>query len=230
MLQVPKSEETRSLIVRTAMALFAENGYERTTMRSIAAEAGVSVGNAYYYFSSKEQLIHGFYDQIAQLHQEASAVALTGEPHFQARLRKVLLSWLEVAAPYHRFGTQFFVNAADPESPLSPFSDDSSAARDSAIALMREVVDGSDAKVDPELSGELPELLWLYQMGIVLFWVHDRSAGQKRTKMLVERSVPLISKLMGLSRLRVLRPVSREIVSLIKDLSTKNGSWNLITD
>ena len=27
-----------------------------------------------------------------------------------------------------------------------------------------------------ELRAELPELLWLYQMGLVLFWVHDRSA------------------------------------------------------
>ena len=47
MLRVAKSEETRSLIVSTAMRLFTENGYDRTTMRAIAAEAGVSVGNAY---------------------------------------------------------------------------------------------------------------------------------------------------------------------------------------
>lgn len=219
---VPKSEETRSLIVRTAMTLFAQHGYDRTTMRAIATEAGVSIGNAYYYFSSKEQLIQGFYDEISQLHQERSTAMLADEPEFSTRLRKVLLAWLEVAAPYHKFGTQFFVNAADPESPLSPFSEDSAAARSAAVALMRDVVEGSDAKVDPELRDELPELLWLYQMGIVLFWVHDRSAGRKRTKMLVDRSVPLISKLVGLSRLRILRPVSREIVSLIKDLAKRD--------
>ncbi|MFJ1764522.1 TetR family transcriptional regulator [Amycolatopsis sp. NPDC088138] len=219
---MPKSEETRSLIVTTAMRLFTENGYDRTTMRAIAAEAGVSVGNAYYYFSSKEQLIQGFYDEIARLHLDAARALLADEPRFAERLKAVLLCWLELAEPYHRFGTQFFVNAADPESPLSPFSDESAPARDASIELMREVVDGSDVKLDPELRAQLPELLWLFQMGVVLFWVHDRSAREKRSKMLVERSVPLLARLAALSRLRVFRPVSREIVDLIQDLAKRD--------
>ncbi len=219
---VPKSEETRSLIVTTAMRLFTENGYDRTTMRAIAAEAGVSVGNAYYYFSSKEQLIQGFYDEIARLHLDAARAQLVHETRFADRLKTVLLCWLELAEPYHRFGTQFFVNAADPESPLSPFSEESSAARTASIELMREVVDGSDVKLDPELRAQLPELLWLFQMGVVLFWVHDRSAGEKRSRMLVERSVPLLARLAALSRLRVFRPVSREIVDLIQDLAKRD--------
>lgn len=46
-----KSEQTRALILETAMRLFQERGYDKTTMRAIAQEAGVSVGNAYYYFA-----------------------------------------------------------------------------------------------------------------------------------------------------------------------------------
>ncbi|WP_103354819.1 TetR/AcrR family transcriptional regulator [Amycolatopsis sp. CA-128772] len=217
-----KSEETRSLIVTTAMRLFTENGYNRTTMRAIAAEAGVSVGNAYYYFSSKEQLVQGFYDEMAGQHLAAARPLLDGETGFAARLKAVLLCWLDVAEPYHRFGTQFFVNAADPESPLSPFSTDSTAAREASIGLMREVVEGSDVKLDPELRAQLPELLWLYQMGVVLFWVHDRSARTNRSRLLVERTVPLLARLAALSRLRVFRPVSREIVSLVEDLAKRD--------
>ncbi|WP_236653709.1 TetR/AcrR family transcriptional regulator, partial [Streptacidiphilus melanogenes] len=48
-----KSERTRALILETAMRLFKERGYEKTTMRAIAAEAGVSVGSAYYYYEGK---------------------------------------------------------------------------------------------------------------------------------------------------------------------------------
>lgn len=219
-----KSEETKSLIVATALRLFAENGYDRTTMRAIAAEAGVSVGNAYYYFASKDQLIQGFYDEIAKVHLLTARQAIEGERDFSARLKTVLLTWLDVAEPYHRFGTQFFVNAADPDSPLSPFSEESTPARDASIGLMRDVIDGSDAKLDPDLRDDLPDLLWLYQMGVVLFWVHDRSSGQKRSRLLVERTVPLIARLVGLSRLRVLRPVSRKIVSLIRDLSKRDDA------
>jgi AcrR family transcriptional regulator len=213
-----RSETTRNRIVESALRLFQENGYDRTTMRAIAKEAGVSVGNAYYYFDSKEQLVQGFYDRIAELHTQRSASVLATEADFADRLRLVLLGWLEVAGPYHRFGRQFFVNAADPESPLSPFSPESSPARDAQIALWREVLEGSTAKIDPDLRDDLPELLWLYHMGIVLFWVHDKSAGCVRTRVLVQRTVPLLDRLASLSRLRVLRPVTRDIVRLVKDL------------
>lgn len=214
----PKSEATRALIVETALRLFQEHGYAKTTMRAIAKEAGVSVGNAYYYFSSKEQLVQGFYDRIAELHELACEEALRTEHRFAPRLRAVMHGWLDVAAPYHEFGKQFFVNAADPDSPLSPFSSESTPARDAQIALHRRVLDGSSVKVDTELRPELPELLWLYEMGVVLFWVHDRSPNCRKTRLLVDRTVPLIDRVIGLSRLRLLRPVTREIVELIGDL------------
>jgi len=41
-----RGEATRRAIVETALRLFRERGYDKTTMRAIAAEAGVSVGNA----------------------------------------------------------------------------------------------------------------------------------------------------------------------------------------
>ena len=50
----PKAEQTRARIRAAAIASFIERGYPDTTIRLIAREAGVSVGNAYYYFDGKE--------------------------------------------------------------------------------------------------------------------------------------------------------------------------------
>src|SRR3954447_21466484 len=130
-----KAAQTRRTILDAAMRLFRTNGYDGTTMRAIAAEAGVSVGNAYYYFGSKEHLVQAFYDQLQEEHAEAAARVLDGDRAFAARLEGVLLAWLDVAAPHHEFAGQFFRNAADPSSPLSPFSEESTAARDASIAL-----------------------------------------------------------------------------------------------
>jgi|LGVE01.1.fsa_nt_gb AcrR family transcriptional regulator len=47
------------LIVEAALKLFAEDGYTSTSMQSIAKEAGVSKGNLYNYFESKEELLEG---------------------------------------------------------------------------------------------------------------------------------------------------------------------------
>lgn len=213
-----KSDATRTLILDTALRLFADRGYERTTMRAIAAEAGVSVGNAYYYFDSKEHLIQGFYDRISQSHADASRAAMAGEEDFGARLHAVMTAWLDIARPYHRFGVQFFRNAADPASPLSPFSPESAPAREAAIAVFEQMVEGTTAKMDPRLRPELPELLWLYQMGVVLYWVHDRSPGCARTRALLDRTVPLIDRAVNLSRMRVFRPLIQDAVRVVKDL------------
>jgi AcrR family transcriptional regulator len=213
-----RGEQTRQLILETALRLFRERGYAETTMRAIAKEAGVAVGNAYYYFDSKEHLIQGFYDRNQAAHRVAAEPVLANERDFAARLRGVLHAGIDVNAPYHSFAATFFKTAAEPSSPLSPFSPESSAAREAAIGVFRDVVEGSSVRLDPELRKELPELLWLGWMGVVLFWVHDRSPGQRRTRRLIDGAVPLVDRLVGLSRLRVLRPALRQILALIDDI------------
>jgi AcrR family transcriptional regulator len=53
-----------------------ERGYEQTTMRAIAEKAGVSLGNAYHYFGSKDHLIQEFYHRTHEDHLRASLPAL----------------------------------------------------------------------------------------------------------------------------------------------------------
>jgi AcrR family transcriptional regulator len=217
---VAKSERTRAAIVGAAMELFRERGYEKATMRAVAAAAGVSVGNAYYYFASKEELVQGLYMQLADEHRAAARRGLARTTDLEARLRGTLRTWLVVAAPYQEFAGRFFAVAAQPDSPLSPFSPESDPAREASIALFAEVVAGSSTAVDAALASALPELLWLYHLGIVLFWVHDRSEGTARTVELIERTTPVVARLIKISRLPVMRPLAREVVDLVTVLRT----------
>ncbi|ATO14629.1 TetR family transcriptional regulator [Micromonospora sp. WMMA2032] len=213
-----RGEQTRRLILDTALRLFRERGYARTTMRAVAQEAGVAVGNAYYYFGSKEHLIQEFYAETQQEHRAVAAPVLARERDFAPRLAGVLHAGVDVLSPYHSFAGTFFKTAAEPTSPLSPFSTESSAPREASVSLFREVLAGSTAKLDDELRESLPELLWLGYMGVVLYWVHDRSPGQVKTRQLIDGVVPLVDRLVGLSRLRVLRPVTRQALSVIHTL------------
>ncbi|MCX5050581.1 MULTISPECIES: TetR family transcriptional regulator [unclassified Streptomyces] len=213
-----KSEQTRALILETAMRLFQERGYEKTTMRAIAQEAGVSVGNAYYYFAGKEHLIQGFYDRLAAEHRVAIREVLDRETDLEARLAGVLKAWLDIATPYHEFAVQFFKNAADPDSPLSPFSPESEHARMEAISVHREVLAGATkTRVPDELRDVLPELMWLAQMGLVLYWIFDRTDGRERSYRLAERGARLTARGVSLARFRVLRPLVREVHELFTD-------------
>jgi len=214
----PRAEQTRAAITEAALALFRERGYEATTMRAIAERAGVSTGNAYYYFGSKEELIQEFYTRNHVEHVAASRPVLETESDFTARLRGTLRALIDVMAPYHAFAATFYKHAAEPTSPLSPFSTQSSPARDASIALYREVVDGSTARVSNELRGRLPELLWLASMGIILYWVHDSSPGCARTYRLIDATAPLIGRLVAASRIPVLRAALRDVTAIIDDL------------
>jgi AcrR family transcriptional regulator len=71
-----KGDQTKALILETALEIFRERGYEETTMRAIAEKAGLSLGNAYYYFHSKEYLIQAFYQRLHDEHLAAALPAL----------------------------------------------------------------------------------------------------------------------------------------------------------
>ncbi len=212
----PKGEQTRQAIVAAALDLFRARGYDKTTMRAVADGAGVSLGNAYYYFDSKEHLVQAFYDRVQVEHAAAAADVLAHETAFAARLGGLLEAWVDIAAPYHEFAGKFFKNAAEPTSPLSPFSSESAGARAASTALFQDVLDGSDLKLAPALRAELPELLWLMHMGVVLFWVHDTSPDQGRTRVLIGQAVPLVDKLARMTRLPVVRGVVNDAVTLIR--------------
>jgi AcrR family transcriptional regulator len=214
----PKSARTRSAIIDAALKLFRERGYDATTMRAIAGEAGVSVGNAYYYFDSKERLIQGFYDRAQVDHAAASRPVLDNETDLAARIVGVADAWLRTMHPYRQFAGKFFKNAAEPSSPLSPFSPESSPARAAAIELWREVLEGSDARIPRKLRADLPELLWLYFMGIVLFWVYDPTLDASATRKVVARTAPLTVRVMSLTRLPVMRGMIDDIVALIGEV------------
>jgi len=218
MKQRPKAAATKAKILAAALELFRERGYEAATMRAIAKRAGVALGNAYYYFGSKEHLIQAFYDRTHVDHVAAVGTKLDDLKDLKSRLLWVMRKKLETIEPYHRFAGLLFRSAADPNSPLNPFSPDSQPVRREATELFARVVEGAQGPIAKDLKPELPNLLWLYHMGIVLYWIHDKSEGRWRTWKLMERSVDLIAKLIAVASLTGLGPVRRAALGLLQEL------------
>jgi AcrR family transcriptional regulator len=52
-----RSHDTRSRLRQLALKLFAEQGYEKTSLREIAEQLGVTKAALYYYFKSKEDIV-----------------------------------------------------------------------------------------------------------------------------------------------------------------------------
>ena len=120
--KTPKGEQTKALILNTALEMLHQRGYENTTMRAIAGKAGVSLGNAYHYFGSKDHLIQAFYHRTHEDHLRAALPALQKESSLKARLLSVIRLKIDTLEPYHEFAGVLFQTAADPHSPLNPFA------------------------------------------------------------------------------------------------------------
>jgi AcrR family transcriptional regulator len=58
------SEERRNQIIESAMQVFAREGFAKTRMDDVAAEAGLSKGLLYWYFKSKEEIIIAIADLL----------------------------------------------------------------------------------------------------------------------------------------------------------------------
>lgn len=209
-----KSARTRELLVETALRSFRERGYEATTMRLIAGEAGVSPGNAYYYFEGKESLVQELYVRIQQEHRERALPLLRDGAPLADNLRVVLHAGVDTMSPYHSFGSTLLHVALSARSPVSPFSAESAPAREAATDLMRHALAasrGSRTAVHPRM----PQLLWLGYLGITLFWVTDDSEAQRRTRDLVDGAAPLVAKAVALSRLPVGKGLADDVFALL---------------
>jgi AcrR family transcriptional regulator len=210
-----KSEETRAKILEAALVVFREHGFERATMREIALEAGVATGAAYYYFDSKDALVMAFYERSQQQMRADLEVKLTRAKTLEERLRTIIGEKLEYFAPNKRLLGALSAHA-DPEHPLSPFGRETRAIREEDLGFFERAVADSGVKLPKDLAPYLPRLLWMYQMGLILFWVYDRSANDRRTRALFDQSMKMLLLTLKIAQVPLLRPMHRMAVELLR--------------
>ena len=63
--------KTKRKIFETSMKLFAEKGYEATSIEEITATVGVAKGTLYYHFSSKEEIFNFLIEEGIKLLQNS---------------------------------------------------------------------------------------------------------------------------------------------------------------
>jgi AcrR family transcriptional regulator len=213
---IKKSEATRARILDKAFDLFRQQGFDETTMRSIAAAAGVSLGSAYYYFESKEDLVMAFYEKAIEEMTPRMEAALAGSNSFEESLGALMAVKFDYFEPNRSFLGALLRHATDPQNRLSPFSEATRYIRERDQMYFARVIAASRAvAVPPDLAPHLPKLLWLYQMGLILYWVYDRSPGQRQSRLLREKSLALLVSLLKISRFALLKPLRSKIVDLI---------------
>jgi len=195
----PKARRTRERILESALWLFAERGYEATTMRDVAREAGASLGLAYRYFASKEEFALALYLGLAEESEEWAGDGLSGGTVAE-RFELVMLAKLDQVSPHRGPLAALLARTLDPNSPISALGEGTAAVREKMGGVFEEVVRGaSDAPGDKQAK-ELGNVLYALHLAILLYWFHDKTPEARATRDLVGSTREI---------LRYLRPTLR---------------------
>jgi AcrR family transcriptional regulator len=198
----------RDRLYATATKLIAARGYEATTLRDIAKEAGVSVGLLYRYFPSKQAVVIALYDELSSEYAQRAAGIPAGR--WRDRFLFALKISLEVLEP-HQTALRALtpVMVGDPEEGI--FSASTAFSRLRVQRVFEQVVtESSDAPKQP-LGEALGRLLYLVHLAVLLWWLLDKSSNQRATAALVSLTQQLLPSA-GLA-LRV-PPVRKFVVSV----------------
>jgi len=209
-----RTKDTREKILEAALTLFRERGFEAATMRNVAAKAGVATGLAYYYFDSKDAIVLAFY-QRAREDMPARTASAHRERTLGARLEAMIGAKFAYFKPNRRFLGAILAHAADPSSPLSPFNDASREIREAEFAEFDRALTETRTSVPRDLAPHMPKMLWFYQMGMLLFWITDRSPDQRRSRELLAASLKVVVLLIKLSNIPLFAPARRSALNIL---------------
>lgn len=89
-------------MIKAAEELISENGYKATTMQDVAKKAGTSIGNVYFYFSNKDEMVMEVMDHLCQeiwAADDLEKLDLDSYPHYSI---EALDDYLKITALFKK--------------------------------------------------------------------------------------------------------------------------------
>ena len=94
--KVKSMNKTKRKIFETSMKLFAEKGYDATSIEEITATVGVAKGTLYYHFSSKEEIFQFLVEEGVKLLTNSIAIKTAKLTNSLDKIKAIVLIELKV--------------------------------------------------------------------------------------------------------------------------------------
>ena len=108
--------KTKRKIFETSMKLFAEKGYDATSIEDITATVGVAKGTLYYHFSSKEEIFNFLVEEGIKLLQNSIDIKTAKFSNYIDKIKAIVLIQIKIVVKYEDLITillsQFWGNEA----------------------------------------------------------------------------------------------------------------------
>ena len=97
--------KTKRKIFEISMKLFAEKGYDATSIEEITSRVGVAKGTLYYHFSSKEEIFSFLVEEGVKLLKNSIEIKTQKLDNVMDKLRAIILIEIKIMAKYEDFMT-----------------------------------------------------------------------------------------------------------------------------
>ena len=97
--------KTKRKIFETSMKLFAEKGYDATSIEEITATVGVAKGTLYYHFSSKEEIFGFLIEEGVKLLKNSIEIKTEKLENSIDKIKAIVLIQIKIVAKYENIIT-----------------------------------------------------------------------------------------------------------------------------
>ena len=92
--------KTKRKIFETSMKLFAEKGYDATSVEEIPATVGVAKGTLYYHFSNKEEIFNFLIEEGMKLLYNSIDIKTAKFPNYIDKIKAIILIEIKIVVKY----------------------------------------------------------------------------------------------------------------------------------
>lgn len=189
-----QQDKTRRHILRTAVDLITQQGYDATTMKQLAREAGIGDATIYKYFPTKERLLLEYFelniaDALKQLDDTPGVEQFTQHERLQLLVDAVL----EGLLPDREFVA--IARAVVRKSPFVMMRDDMQSQKllKQRVAQLIEAAEQSGEIAPCDFKMLIGGLFTDYLFAVIMYWLKDESDEFSDTTQLVELTLAIVT-------------------------------------
>ncbi len=187
-----QKQENRLKIIQAAVSLMIDKGLKDTTMRAIAKAAGLGEATIYNYFPTKESILFAYYEEkLLACVSHLKTIPEFNKYNFQEQLQTYFEAMLGLFLPDREFVAlsirPVFFSVSSDFKRLK-------RSRDLFFSVLEEIFQAAmDAEEIPELYFKelIYQFFWDYFIGIVFYWLKDRSDKFTDTSLLIDKTMDL---------------------------------------
>ncbi len=182
-----ESEKTRLLILNTALDVFSEKGFVRSTLKDIATRAGMTRGAIYWHFKDKVDLFEALSQYISECSDTTLEDLLEHPPQTLDELTEVMTPWFHLFEDNERFRTfwEFTSYKIEYHEDLEENLEKKRAEKRKALEFFRETFERlqRNGEMRPDLNPYhsavmLVSTIW----GLMEVWLFDQSLFSIKTE------------------------------------------------